>query len=334
MIYLILPLLIIITLCVNYWVVNYKDLKIKNQEKIINDLYDLTDNVKHPIFLLNKDNEIIYMNKAFKKEFKLTSKNIFNLIPEFKKKIFELNDKIYEKQEFSTDKEIRKIFLMDISDKYRIEKMRKEFSANVSHEIKTPLTTIIGYSELLVLGMVKEEQVKEIAKKIYFQSSELLELLENVIKISRLEEGNVNIEKDQINLNNLVEKEIQKREKLRLNIIKVNLKEEKNTLIFANKVMLKEIVHNLISNAIKYNTGDYINITIKNSYFSIENPAKDLSHEDIERMFERFYRAKNATENISGNGLGLSIVKHIINLNNWNINVIKTNIGIKVEVYF
>lgn len=314
---------------------NEKKLKIQND--IILNLYDITDNVNYPLCIIDKNDNIIYANKEFinMTNVNILNTNIYDTFKNFDNDILEFKDNFYQKQLYKSENGYKKIFFLDVSEKIKLENLRKEFSANVSHELKTPLTTILGYSEMLSLGMVKDDNIINVSKIIYNQASDLLELLENIIKISKLEAGKFEDTKENININNIFDEELEYfNRKIINNKIKINILKNEKYDIFANKTTVKEIIHNLISNAIKYNNDEkIINIKIYKNYFSIENTANNLNSEELDRIFERFYRGdKSRNKNIDGSGLGLSIVKHAVLLNNGKISVKNTNIGIKFTV--
>lgn len=315
-----------------------KEKKLKIQKNMIINLFDITDNVNYPLCIIDPNNKITYANKMFKSLIKKYHDNIDlnEVISDIEKDIFEFNNKTYQKEIFENESGYKKLFFLDISEKIKLENIRKDFSANVSHELKTPLTTIIGYSELLSIGRVEKEKVTEISKKIYNQATNLLELLEDIIKISKLEEGNYENLEEEINIYDIFkEMFVLLQKKIEVNNIKINIEQKESMIIFANKTIIKEIIYNLLSNAIKYNNDKkIINIKIYKNKFSVENTAELLSQEEIERIFERFYRGnKKRIKNINGNGLGLSIVKHAVTLNNWKIKVENTKTGVKFIIF-
>lgn len=230
------------------------------------------------------------------------------------------------------------LLLIDETKEKRNEKIRSEFSANVSHELKTPLTSIYGFSELIKNNMVKDEKDKEeFINRIYEESKRLLVLIDDIIQISSLE-SNENINKTIVDLEEIVNR-----------VVENNLQNAKNRNIFieksgsakinANATMMWELITNLVENAIKYNRENgFIKINISESKDYVEMKFIDsgigISEKDQERIFERFYRAdKSRSKKSGGTGLGLSIVKHIVISHNGEIKIeSKENIGTTIIV--
>lgn len=219
------------------------------------------------------------------------------------------------------------------------EQMRREFSANVSHELKTPLTSISGYAELIVNGMVRDEDVKTFAGKIYNEAARLMELVEDTIKISKLDEKKIGIEKEDVNLLDIVEEVINtimplaNKQRVTIN---TNCEE---VYVSAVKIMMNELLINLCGNAIKYNKPNGrldLNIYKKDNRAIIEviDTGIGISKEDQERIFERFYRVdKSHSRQTGGSGLGLAIVKHVVEYHNGTIEIdSREDNGTKVTV--
>ena len=212
--------------------------------------------------------------------------------------------------------------------------MRKEFSANVSHELKTPLTSISGYAEIMANGIAKEEDNKLFAQKIYDESQNLINKINDIIKISKLDENRIDLEYQRINYSQLINNCINKLEKfIEDKHIKVNFT-SKEIYGFAIVYVMEDIIYNLIQNAIKYNkTNGKVDIDIKqdrkNVIITIADTGIGISDMDIDRIYERFFRSdRSHSSNIEGSGLGLAIVKHGINLHNGTITCdSKLNVG-------
>ena len=212
--------------------------------------------------------------------------------------------------------------------------MRKEFSANVSHELKTPLTSISGYAEIMANGIAKEEDNKLFAQKIYDESQNLINKINDIIKISKLDENRIDLEYQRINYSQLINNCINKLEKfIEDKHIKVNFT-SKEIYGFAIVYVMEDIIYNLIQNAIKYNKNNgkvdiYIKQDRKNVIITIADTGIGISDMDIDRIYERFFRSdRSHSSNIEGSGLGLAIVKHGINLHNGTITCdSKLNVG-------
>lgn len=207
------------------------------------------------------------------------------------------------------------LLLQDVTDERMAEQNRQQFSANVSHELRTPLTTISGYAELLATGLAKPEDTAELAAKIHQESLRMLSLIEDIIRLSKLDEGAVG-EKQPIDLMLLAQSCVAK---LRDNAEKQNVVVTvvgESAVVLGDRTLLEEMMANLIDNAIKYNKpGGRVTITTGMSgmkpRFSVEDTGVGIPVDHQARVFERFYRVdKSRSKDTGGTGLGLSIVKH------------------------
>jgi len=208
------------------------------------------------------------------------------------------------------------ILILDISDRVAAEQMRREFSANVSHELKTPLTSILGYAEIMRDGVAKAEDTKRFAGKIHAEAAQLMSLIEDIIRLSQLDEKTSLPELTTVNLKEICEDVCQRMlpqaEKAGVSL-QVNCA---NASVRGIPKILEEIVLNLVDNAIKYNTSNgSVGVSLKNVGTRVELTVSDtgigISDEHVSRVFERFYRVdRSRNKQISGTGLGLSIVKH------------------------
>lgn len=197
-------------------------------------------------------------------------------------------------------------------------RMRQEFTANVSHELKTPLTSISGYAELIETGMASEEDVLRFARGIHSNANRLLTLINDIIRLSELDNVEREVILERLNLfqlaNNCVETL-----KINANKHQVNISiEGKETYIKGNKLVLEELLFNLCDNAIRYNNIDgnvwvRVETLNKKAVLTVQDTGIGISKEDQERVFERFYRVDKSRSKITGGtGLGLAIVKHIV----------------------
>ena len=219
------------------------------------------------------------------------------------------------------------LLLLDITEKENAENIRREFTANVSHELKTPLQTISGCAELLADGMVKPDDVPNFSKKIYSEAHRMIQLVEDIIKLSHLDEGAEDMVREDIDLFALVcetaDSLMSEAKKAGVEII-IN---GKNAIINGIPQLLGSIIYNLCDNAIKYNRrGGTVTVTVTEKENSVLLLVADtgigIPPNDIERIFERFYRVdKSHSKEIGGKGLGLSIVKHAARLHNAQISV-------------
>ena len=212
-------------------------------------------------------------------------------------------------------------------EKDAVANMRKEFSANVSHELKTPLTSISGYAEIMKSGLVKPEDMKGFAERIYNEARRLITLVEDIIKLSHLDEGKVALEKEDIDLYELT-REIISRLAPQASAKKVHMELTGESVIYNGvRQILDEMVYNICENAIKYNKeGGEIRVWVGNTLngkkIIVTDTGIGIPKNQQERIFERFYRVdKSHSKEIGGTGLGLSIVKHGAILHNAKIHV-------------
>lgn len=209
----------------------------------------------------------------------------------------------------------------------KTEQIRREFTANVSHELKTPLQTIAGSAELLSGGMVEEKDVPHFSHRIYMESKRLMALLEDVIKLSHLDEGTMDFEWEKVDLYELAKEEVG-------NLLPMAEKAEvelsvsgKSACIQGNRKLLSNILSNLCDNAIKYNKKEgKVEVQVSNypkeACLSVSDTGIGISKEEQTRIFERFYRVnKSHSKEVGGTGLGLSIVKHGVKLHNGEISI-------------
>lgn len=205
--------------------------------------------------------------------------------------------------------------------------MRQEFTANVSHELKTPLTAISGYAEIISNGMADEADVARFANEIHRNSNRLLSLINDIIHLSELDVMDNAIEKEEIDLNTIVQTAV---DMLQLSAGKrqVRLTMSGVASIFnGDKMMIEELVYNLINNAIRYNKQDgTVHVEVypadERVVLCVTDTGIGIPKEHQERIFERFYRVdKSHSKQTGGTGLGLAIVKHIVAKHNGDISL-------------
>ncbi len=219
--------------------------------------------------------------------------------------------------------------------------MRRDFTANVSHELKTPLTSISGYAEIIKNGIAKEEDVVRFAGKIYDESQRLITLVGDIIKLSRLDGGELPVEIERFDLcdvcrNVLAQLEMAAAErKVTTEFIGDSLE------LVASRKIVEEIVFNLCDNAVKYNKENgKVTVKIKQCMDGIQLTVSDtgigIPKEDVDRIFERFYRVdKSHSKEIGGTGLGLSIVKHGAKYLGASVSVeSELNVGTTIRIVF
>ena len=205
---------------------------------------------------------------------------------------------------------------MDITERTQLERMRREFTANVSHELKTPLTSISGFAEIIQDGLVKQEDIPAFAGKIFTESQRLIRLVEDIIKLSQLDEGSVPYQKELLDLYQIaIQVAAQLQPPAQESGITVAVEGE-HAIISGVRPILEEVIFNLCDNGIKYNhPGGRVTIQISDESdwvsLTVSDTGVGIPLSDQERVFERFYRIdKSHSKEIGGTGLGLSIVKH------------------------
>lgn len=225
--------------------------------------------------------------------------------------------------------------------KDQIAKMRKEFSANVSHELKTPLTSISGYAEIMKSGIAKPEDMTRFSEKIYKEASRLIVLIEDIIKLSKLDEQDVVLEKEEVDLYDLC---LETCNRLSFQADKKNVRLEltgEKVSYFGVRQILDEMIYNICENAIKYNVDGgsvkiWVGNTLQGPKVMVEDTGIGIPEDQQERIFERFYRVdKSHSKETGGTGLGLSIVKHGAIFHNAEIRVESVlGKGTKMEILF
>lgn len=336
---------------------------LKNQQR---EFTMIINNIEEGLILINHSYKILAINHSVldilqAENINYIDKNLFTLINnealyraaqnvmagERQEFYYNFNDKIYQIIASPVMKHNHAkgalILFVDITEKRMAEKMRQEFSANVSHELKTPLTSISGFAELLQNNMVKPSDVPMFASKIYKEAQRLINLIQDIIKLSRLDEKNISFVKESLNLSLICKQTI-----LRLNDraltkqVKLNFQELANSEITGVRQLIEELVYNLIENAIKYNRPEgSVNILLIREATCLTLKVKDtgigISQNDLPHVFERFYRADKSRSqiNVEGTGLGLAIVKHIAEFHNANLTInSKLNEGTCITVKF
>jgi len=232
------------------------------------------------------------------------------------------------------------LLTLDVTEKFAAEKLRREFTANVSHELKTPLQSISGYAEIIQNGLVKPEDIPRFIGQIYSESQRLISLVEDIIRLSRLDEGG-EMQREESDLFDLANKTV--------SYLSPSAKEASVTLethgesvvISGVPQLLGEIIYNLCENAIKYNRpGGRVDVSVESrnseAVLTVRDTGIGITKEHQSRIFERFYRVdKSHSKETGGTGLGLSIVKHAALIHGAKIEVDSTpGIGTTMTVRF
>ena len=233
------------------------------------------------------------------------------------------------------------IVIMDVTEKERLDSMRREFTSNVSHELRTPLTSIFGMSELIMSGTVPEKDVLDFAKSIHDETGRMIRLVNDILRLSQLDENKNNYQTEQVDLNALG-RVVAERLKLTAGDRGIDISVTGEPVeVNGVYTILEELVYNLCDNAIKYNIDGgkvVIDTGVKDGqqYLSVEDTGIGIPKEHLSRVFERFYRVdKSHSKKIGGTGLGLSIVKHAAAFHGAKVSVQSTvGKGTKMTVTF
>ncbi len=320
----------------------------------------ITDNLKECLVLLNDDDKIIAINKSacelFSTDKDCIGKDIvfIDRDPKFSECMKQAKEKSHAemKQEIGSfyyqfdissityeGKVVGLVILaFDITERQLAENNRKEFSANVSHELKTPLQGIIGSAELIENNMIKQEDLPRFVSHIKTEAQRMVSLINDIIKLSQLDEGNT-LQSEEVDLAEVANdcfdqiKVIAERKNITLTS---DIKEVK---LYGVKQLLSEMIYNLLDNAIKYNKDNgTVDLTVSeendNAIISVKDSGIGIAKEDQERIFERFYRVdKSHSKATGGTGLGLSIVKHTVMYHHGKIEVnSELNKGTEIKI--
>lgn len=330
--------------------------RIKSQNDLIKSQYEeikidrdktqeVLNSMKEGLLLIDRDKNIISINESGKRYFdppvdKIEGQSILALTRD--EEVLKAIDKVFNEKAGSSVlidkgkdgiKKYYKIYInpsqvkdvgailliMEVTKEVEAEIIRSEFTSNVSHELKSPLTSIMGFAEMIKSDMVTDEKdIKEFSGMIYKESSRLLQLIEELLSLSKLNEENI-VLKENVNVRKVAEDVA---DSLSFEAKKKNIDieiEGEGEIISAN-TLIYEMLFNLVSNSIKYSNDDkVVKIKIEDEkdkmLISVEDQGIGMKREEIPRIFERFYTVdKSRSKQNGGTGLGLSIVKHIVNV--------------------
>lgn len=337
---------------------------LKDKEDYASQLNFILDSIEQGMVVLSNTNEALIFNKkaleifSSSNEDKNKVESIYNNIEIYKlikiatrlnsrtQDYVQIDSRIYECEVFpiyfswikKNDKPGVSILLIDVTDEYNTKKMKEEFFANVAHEIKSPLTTILGYQEMIKDKIItSEEEINEANVITIKEAHRLKDIVSNMLGLSSIEKNELrSIEK--INLKTGIEEIIESEEhKIKEKKIKVILN-LKSYILKMNKQDFDIVFRNIIENAIKYNKEKgFIKIIIddKNDEISIEDSGIGIEEEYLNRIFERFFRINKARSLKDGTGLGLALVKHTCLYYDFKISVISTiDKGTKFTIKF
>ena len=205
------------------------------------------------------------------------------------------------------------LILSDLGEQQHADRMRREFTANVSHELKTPLTSISGYAEMIENGMAKDTDVRLFAERIRRESNRMLALVSDIISLSELDEQQIRAYAETVDLYAVAEETVETlKSAAMLRGVSVQLLGGP-TPVFGVRTLLSEFVYNLLDNAIRYNRDNgTVWVRVADRQLSVRDTGIGIPKHHIGRIFERFYRVdKSRSKATGGTGLGLAIVKHI-----------------------
>lgn len=234
------------------------------------------------------------------------------------------------------------LFIVDITDSELSEKMRREFSANVSHELKTPLTSILGYTEIIGNGLAEESDIPKFADRIHKEAARLLTLIEDIIKLSQLDEDELRAEFVPVELSELCQNVLQElSQKAEKAGVTLHFSGSEQT-VSGFEPSLYEMIYNLCDNAIAYNKpGGSVNVSLEKTAenkirLTVRDTGIGIAEEHLGRVFERFYRVdKSHSKETGGTGLGLSIVKHAALMHDAELSIESTpQVGTTVQILF
>lgn len=309
---------------------NLKKLRGKQEELTI-----ITNNMNEGLVLLNGQQNVLFINESAAKIFGFSAKEVVGrniLTVDRAQEVQDLLQKVsqagkgeglYEKDRHfyqlsgsSVNGSGSVILIYDVTEKMTAEKLRREFSANVSHELKTPLQSILGYAEIMKNGLVKDEDKQRFLERIHAEAGNMIELIQNIMELSRLDENKTMDEFEDVDLLKLAQSvTLRLKHKAQTKGVTLNVSGS-SACVCGVQSILSEVLYNLVDNSIKYNKDNgKVDVKVQDGSeevtVSVSDTGIGIGAADRERVFERFYRAdKSHSKEIGGTGLGLSIVKH------------------------
>lgn len=309
---------------------NLKKLRGKQEELTI-----ITNNMNEGLVLLNGQQNVLFINESASKIFGFSAKEVIGrniLTVDRAQEVQDLLQKVsqagkgeglYEKDRHfyqlsgsSVNGSGSVILIYDVTEKMTAEKLRREFSANVSHELKTPLQSILGYAEIMKNGLVKDEDKQRFLERIHAEAGNMIELIQNIMELSRLDENKTLDEFEDVDLLKLAQSvTLRLKHKAQTKGVTLNVSGS-SACVCGVQSILSEVLYNLVDNSIKYNKDNgRVDVKVQDASeevtVSVSDTGIGIGAADRERVFERFYRAdKSHSKEIGGTGLGLSIVKH------------------------
>lgn len=309
---------------------NLKKLRGKQEELTI-----ITNNMNEGLVLLNGQQNVLFINESAAKIFGFSAKEVIGRniltvdraqeVQDLLQKVsqagkgeglYEKDGHFYQLSGSSVNGSGSVILIYDVTEKMTAEKLRREFSANVSHELKTPLQSILGYAEIMKNGLVKDEDKQRFLERIHAEAGNMIELIQNIMELSRLDENKTLDEFEDVDLLKLAQSVILRlKHKAQTKGVTLNVSGS-SACVCGVQSILSEVLYNLVDNSIKYNKDNgKVDVKVQDGReevtVSVSDTGIGIGAADRERVFERFYRAdKSHSKEIGGTGLGLSIVKH------------------------
>lgn len=309
---------------------NLKKLRGKQEELTI-----ITNNMNEGLVLLNGQQNVLFINESAAKIFGFSAKEVIGRniltvdraqeVQDLLQKVsqagkgeglYEKDGHFYQLSGSSVNGSGSVILIYDVTEKMTAEKLRREFSANVSHELKTPLQSILGYAEIMKNGLVKDEDKQRFLERIHAEAGNMIELIQNIMELSRLDENKTLDEFEDVDLLKLAQSvTLRLKHKAQTKGVTLNVSGS-SACVCGVQSILSEVLYNLVDNSIKYNKDNgKVDVKVQDGSeevtVSVSDTGIGIGAADRERVFERFYRAdKSHSKEISGTGLGLSIVKH------------------------
>ena len=309
---------------------NLKKLRGKQEELTI-----ITNNMNEGLVLLNGQQNVLFINESAAKIFGFSAKEVIGRniltvdraqeVQDLLQKVsqagkgeglYEKDGHFYQLSGSSVNGSGSVILIYDVTEKMTAEKLRREFSANVSHELKTPLQSILGYAEIMKNGLVKDEDKQRFLERIHAEAGNMIELIQNIMELSRLDENKTLDEFEDVDLLKLAQSvTLRLKHKAQTKGVTFNVSGS-SACVCGVQSILSEVLYNLVDNSIKYNKDNgKVDVKVQDGSeevtVSVSDTGIGIGAADRERVFERFYRAdKSHSKEIGGTGLGLSIVKH------------------------
>lgn len=309
---------------------NLKKLRGKQEELTI-----ITNNMNEGLVLLNGQQNVLFINESAAKIFGFSAKEVIGRniltvdraqeVQDLLQKVsqagkgeglYEKDGHFYQLSGSSVNGSGSVILIYDVTEKMTAEKLRREFSANVSHELKTPLQSILGYAEIMKNGLVKDEDKQRFLERIHAEAGNMIELIQNIMELSRLDENKTLDEFEDVDLLKLAQSvTLRLKHKAQTKGVTLDVSGS-SACVCGVQSILSEVLYNLVDNSIKYNKDNgKVDVKVQDGReevtVSVSDTGIGIGAADRERVFERFYRAdKSHSKEIGGTGLGLSIVKH------------------------